>query len=95
MQHPPYQRKPQKKITQPLHAFFTLFTEKTQLEIWLVENDNLRIQGKLAGFDEYLNLVLDRAVEYDRKTKATKELGKILLKGENIVLVRTLEDVKL
>jgi len=35
--------------------------------------------------------VLDRAVEYDRKTKATKELGKILLKGENIVLVRTLE----
>lgn len=43
------------------------------------------------GFDEYLNLVLDKAVEYDRKTKATKELGKILLKGENIVLVRTLE----
>ena len=38
-----------------------------------------------------MNLVLDRAVEYDRKTKATKELGKILLKGENIVLVRTLE----
>lgn len=35
--------------------------------------------------------MLDRAVEYDRKTKATKELGKILLKGENIVLVRTLE----
>ena len=34
---------------------------------------------------------MDRAVEYDRKTKATRELGKILLKGENIVLVRTLE----
>lgn len=35
--------------------------------------------------------MLDKSVEYDRKTKATKDLGRILLKGENIVLVRTLE----
>ena len=37
------------------------------------------------GFDEYMNLVLDEADELDMKKKTRKSLGKILLKGENVV----------
>lgn len=40
------------------------------------------------GFDEYMNLVLDNAEEVSEKKGSRKALGKILLKGENITLMR-------
>jgi small nuclear ribonucleoprotein (snRNP)-like protein len=39
------------------------------------------------GFDEYMNLVLDKTDELDMKKKTRKSLGKILLKGENVVSI--------
>jgi small nuclear ribonucleoprotein E len=39
------------------------------------------------GFDEYMNLVLDEAVELSTKRKTRKELGRVLLKGDNITLM--------
>ncbi|GKF20095.1 small nuclear ribonucleoprotein E-like protein, partial [Tanacetum coccineum] len=42
------------------------------------------------GFDEYMNLVLDEAEEVSIKKKkppTRKQLGRILLKGDNIALM--------
>lgn len=39
------------------------------------------------GFDEYMNLVLDDATEIDLKHKTTKQLGRTMLKGDNITLI--------
>ncbi len=39
------------------------------------------------GFDEYMNLVLDNAEELSVKKKTRRQLGRILLKGENITLM--------
>ena len=39
------------------------------------------------GFDEYMNLTLDDAEELDLKKKTRKQLGRILLKGDNITLM--------
>ena len=39
------------------------------------------------GFDEYMNLTLDDAEELDLKKKTRKQLGRILLKGDNITLL--------
>lgn len=61
------------------------------LKVWLVENNNLRIEGHIIGFDEYMNLVLDEADEVYVKTGKRKTVGKILLKGENIVLIQATE----
>jgi len=47
----------------------------------------LRIEGKIIGFDEYMNLVLDDAEELSIKKKTRKPLGRILLKGDNITLM--------
>lgn len=43
--------------------------------------------GVIIGFDEYMNLVLDDAEELDTKKKASKSLGRILLKGDNITML--------
>jgi small nuclear ribonucleoprotein E len=40
--------------------------------------------------DEYMNLVLDDAEEKDLKKNTSKELGRILLKGDNIALLQNL-----
>lgn len=53
----------------------------------LYEQMNMRIEGHIIGFDEYMNLVLDEAEEVHMKSKTRKPLGRILLKGDNITLI--------
>eukprot|EP00850_Spirogloea_muscicola_P026639 SM008969S23884 [mRNA] locus=s8969:70:439:- [translate_table: standard] len=47
----------------------------------------MRIEGRIIGFDEYMNLVLEEAEELSLKKKTRKPLGRILLKGDNITLM--------
>jgi small nuclear ribonucleoprotein E len=47
----------------------------------------MRIEGRLIGFDEYMNLVLDEAEEVSVKRSSRKPLGRILLKGDNITMM--------
>lgn len=47
-----------------------------------------RFEGKLIGFDEYMNVVLDEAEELDLKQGTRKQLGRILLKGDSITLIQ-------
>jgi small nuclear ribonucleoprotein E len=49
---------------------------------------NLRLEGHIVGFDEYMNLVLDDAEEYHMRTKNRKALGRLMLKGDNITLIQ-------
>ena len=46
------------------------------------------MEGQIIGFDEYMNLVLDDAEEVELKTNKRTSLGRILLKGDNIVLMQ-------
>jgi len=43
------------------------------------------------GFDEFMNLVIDDAVEVHTKKDKQRELGRILLKGENVTLIAQAE----
>ncbi|XP_042990589.1 small nuclear ribonucleoprotein E-like isoform X3 [Carya illinoinensis] len=70
--------KVQRIMTQPI---------KARIQIWLFEQRDLRIEGRIIGFDEYMNLVLDDAEEVNVKKKSRKSLGRILLKGDNITLM--------
>ena len=62
----------------------------------------MRIEGKIRGFDEFMNLVIDDAVEVKQSTKldpnpqdgpngGRRHLGQILLKGDNVALIQALE----
>uniref|UniRef100_A0A9L0TND1 Small nuclear ribonucleoprotein E n=1 Tax=Equus caballus TaxID=9796 RepID=A0A9L0TND1_HORSE len=49
---------------------------RSRIQVWLYEQVNMRIEGCIIGFDEYMNLVLDDAEEIHSKTKSRKQLGK-------------------
>ena len=50
--------KVQKIMTQPINLIFRFLQNKTRVQIWLYENTDLRIEGRIVGFDEYMNLSL-------------------------------------
>eukprot|EP00669_Euglena_mutabilis_P013355 TRINITY_DN8257_c0_g1_i1.p3 TRINITY_DN8257_c0_g1~~TRINITY_DN8257_c0_g1_i1.p3 ORF type:complete len:105 (+),score=41.80 TRINITY_DN8257_c0_g1_i1:28-315(+) len=77
----------QKIMTQPITLIFRFLQHKNRVQIWLYENTDLRIEGVIVGFDEYMNLVLDDAEEIHLKKGTTKSIGRILLKGDNITMM--------
>ncbi|EOY25715.1 Small nuclear ribonucleoprotein family protein [Theobroma cacao] len=79
--------KVQRIMTQPINLIFRFLQSKARIQIWLFEQKDLRIEGRIIGFDEYMNLVLDDAEEVNIKKKSRKSLGRILLKGDNITLM--------
>ena len=44
------------------------------------------IRGKLQGFDQHLNLVLEKAEEVSN-TENIKELGLIIVRGDNVIMI--------
>lgn len=78
------QRSVKKVMTQPINLIFRFLQSRTRIQIWLYENTNTRIEGRIIGFDEYMNVVLDDAEEVNMKTKKRTQLDRILLKGIHI-----------
>jgi len=79
-----------KQMVLPVTLIFRFLQSKERTEIMLIENKNMRIQGQIVGFDEYMNIVLDGAEEVYLKSDRRKHLGRILLKGDNVALIRPL-----
>lgn len=84
-------QKVQKVMVQPINLIFRYLQNRSRIQVWLYEQVNLRIEGHIVGFDEYMNLVLDEAEEVHMKAKTRKTLGRILLKGDNITLIQQVE----
>lgn len=81
--------KVQKVMVQPINLIFRYLQNRSRVCVWIFENVNLRIEGAIVGFDEYMNLVLDDAEEYNVKNmNKRKTLGRIMLKGDNITLIQ-------
>ncbi|EQK99101.1 sm snRNP core protein Sme1 [Ophiocordyceps sinensis CO18] len=78
---------------------FKLLQSNATVRVWLYEQLSIRIEGRIRGFDEFMNLVIDDAVEVkqpprgaakDEAEEPRKPLGQILLKGDNVSLIQTL-----
>ncbi len=54
-------------------------------KISLLLKDNRILEGRLIGFDEYMNLVLDDTEE--RLDDNVRRLGKVVLRGNNVVSI--------
>lgn len=80
------------KILPPINVLFTYMERKARVTVWLFEQTECRIEGVIEGFDEFMNLVLGSAVEVNQKTGDRRDLGELLLKGDNITLVSTLDN---
>eukprot|EP01016_Furgasonia_blochmanni_P015149 TRINITY_DN1818_c0_g1_i7.p1 TRINITY_DN1818_c0_g1~~TRINITY_DN1818_c0_g1_i7.p1 ORF type:complete len:184 (-),score=43.92 TRINITY_DN1818_c0_g1_i7:65-568(-) len=88
-------KKAQKIVTNPVSLLFRFFQTRATVEVWLYENTDFKLEGKIQGFDEFMNIVLDDAVEVNIRRKTRKTLGKILLKGDSITLIRNITAVTL
>ncbi|KAI1265632.1 small nuclear ribonucleoprotein E [Xylariaceae sp. FL1019] len=82
-----------KVLLPPINFIFKLLQTHAPVKIWLYEQLSTRIEGKIRGFDEFMNLVIDDAVEVKQVSKTSPEekrrnLGQILLKGDNVSLIQ-------
>lgn len=83
--------KTKQSMLPPINLIFKYLQQQSLVTIWLYEQTQLRIQGKVRGFDEFMNIVVDEAVEISTKDGSRDELGRILLKGDNITLISSLD----
>ncbi|OSX78147.1 hypothetical protein BU14_0120s0030 [Porphyra umbilicalis] len=77
----------QKIMLQPINLIFRFLQTRQRVEVWLYAATDMRMRGFIVGFDEYMNVVLDDAVEVSLKRKTATPLGRILLKGDTISLL--------
>ncbi|XP_070327252.1 small nuclear ribonucleoprotein E-like [Odocoileus virginianus] len=85
-------QKVQKVMVQPISLIFRYLQNRSWIQVWLYEQVNMQIEGCIIGFDEYMNLVLDDAAKIHSKTKSRKQLGWIMLKGDNITLLQSVSN---
>jgi small nuclear ribonucleoprotein len=53
--------------------------------ISLLLKDNRILEGKLAGYDDYMNMVLEDTEE--RTSEQERRLGTVVLRGNNVVSI--------
>ncbi|QRV86252.1 small nuclear ribonucleoprotein E [Ceratobasidium sp. AG-Ba] len=79
----------QRVMVQPINVIFRNLQQKTKVVVWLYDNVEMRIHGRIIGFDEFMNVVIDDAEEvYAKDVKPRRSVGRILLKGDNITLIQ-------
>lgn len=72
----------------PINQIFKYLQQQKTVSIWLYQQSQIRISGIIKGFDEFMNLVVEDAIEINVKDPNKKRsLGMILLKGDTITLI--------
>ncbi|KAL9075629.1 MAG: hypothetical protein Q9157_003937 [Trypethelium eluteriae] len=57
----------------PINFIFKLLQSHANVKIWLYEQLGIRIEGKMRGFDEFMNLVIDDAFEVKQAIKGDSQ----------------------
>ena len=65
-----------------------LLEKSIDKRISLLLKDSRVLEGKLKGYDEYMNMVLDETEE--RTADMERRLGTVVLRGNNVVSITTL-----
>lgn len=78
-----------KVLLPPINAIFQILSKQEKVSIWLYEQTSSRIEGTIRGFDEFMNLVIEDAVEvkeatFARAHESRRSLGKRLRKIANL-----------
>lgn len=88
-----------KAMVPPINCIFDFLQQQTVVTFWLFEQVGIRIRGRISGFDEFMNVVIEDALEIPvdvktgvENTDKGKKLGRILLKGDNITLITSADD---
>ncbi len=66
-------------MTMPLKMLESFMNKR----ISLLLKDNRILEGKLVGYDDYMNMVLEDTEE--KSTEMNRKLGTVILRGNNVV----------
>jgi small nuclear ribonucleoprotein E len=78
------------QLQKPINTLYGFHQAHKRVVVWMQHDNHTRIEGVLVGYDEFLNLVLEDAVEHDTRkgdAEAGFPCGKLLLKGDNVGLI--------
>lgn len=67
-----------------------LLEKSLDKRVSLLLKDGRALEGKLTGFDEYMNMVLEDTVESIATTSEERRLGSVVLRGNNVVSITIL-----
>lgn len=65
-----------------------LLEKSVDKRISLLLKDNRVLEGKLTGYDDYMNMVLEDTEE--RASEQNRRLGTVVLRGNNVVSIAIL-----
>lgn len=65
----------------------TLLENSVDKRVSLLLKDGRSLEGRLAGFDEYMNMVLEEALESAADGQGGRRLGTVVLRGNNVVSI--------
>jgi small nuclear ribonucleoprotein len=65
-----------------------LLEKSMNKKVSLMLKDNRILEGKLTGYDEYMNMVIEETEE--RTAEQTRRLGIVILRGNNVVSISPL-----
>ncbi len=77
----------QRQVLKPLNVVHQMKEDGQRVSIWLLHDNHIRFDGLIAGFDEFMNVVLEDAHEFNTKTQSRAPLGRIMLKGDSVGLM--------
>ncbi len=63
----------------------TLLEQSLNKHVSLMLKDGRILEGKLVGFDDYMNMVLEDTEETTQER--VRRLGKVILRGNNVVSI--------
>jgi small nuclear ribonucleoprotein len=67
-----------------------LLEKSVDKRVSLLLKDGRILEGKLTGFDEYMNMVLEETVENNAAGGEERRLGTVVLRGNNVVSISIL-----
>ncbi len=67
-----------------------LLEKSVDKRVSLLLKDGRILEGKLTGFDEYMNMVLEETVENNAAGGEERRLGSVVLRGNNVVSISIL-----
>jgi small nuclear ribonucleoprotein len=78
-------RYPQSQGSDIMVMPLALLEKSLDKKISLLLKDNRILEGKLIGYDDYMNMVLEDTEE--RTSEQTRRLGIVVLRGNNVVSI--------
>lgn len=64
----------------------TVLEKALQRRVVILLKDQRSLEGKLTGYDDHMNLVLEETDEMNGETKV-RRLGLVVLRGSNVVTI--------